>query len=50
MARHGSREGNCKANITGLSEKTDRQTEVCVATAGCVAACLQNGTKIKTLM
>jgi len=25
MARHCSREGNLKANITGLSEKTDRQ-------------------------
>jgi len=25
MARHCSREGNFKAKITGLSEKTDRQ-------------------------
>jgi len=45
MARHCSREGNFKAKITGLSEKTDRQTAVCVATAGCVAAFLQSGTK-----
>jgi len=30
--------------------RKDRQTAVCVATAGCVAACLQSGTKIKTLM
>ena len=28
--------------------RKDRQ--LCVATAGCVAACLQSGTKIKTLM
>jgi len=27
-----------------------RQTAVCVGTAGCVAACLQSGTNIKTLM
>jgi len=38
-------EDNFKAKFTGLSEKTDRQTAVCVATAGCVAACLQSGTK-----
>jgi len=49
VARHCSREGNFKPNITGLSEKTDRQQFVLQLMAVLLLA-YREAQKINTLM
>jgi hypothetical protein len=49
VARHCSREGNFKAKITGLSEKTDRQKFVLQLLAVLLLA-YRAAQKINTLM